>query len=79
MKHNMNYNTSAVYYLDKIATETATTCTVEVRLYRARTQTRLTRTRTRTRILNSFAIKIEPKLERGKPSTAFEAAGFFLL
>ena len=52
--------------------------TLKVRLYRMRTRTRPTRTRTRTRLLSSFAIQIEHEPERGKPSTAFEAARLFL-
>jgi len=36
------------------------------------------RTRTRTRLLSSFAIEIEYKHERVKPSTAFEAARLLL-
>jgi len=46
-----------------------------------RLNVRLNRARTRpmqTRLLGRFAIQIEHKPERGKPSTAFEAASLFL-
>ena len=45
------------------------------RLYK--TQTRPARTQ--SRLLSSFAIQIEHEAERGKPSTAFEAARLFLV